>query len=211
MKLYSPDKKESGLYYIRNFRGENMKKVIIFLSVIIFASAAFASDVQKNEEYFKEQIKNQKYRYSATGLIAAIQDNNSEAVGYFMKAGFNPNKTYFAIPVTFYALKKNSVKSLETLLDNGADPNAKSAGISLLSFAISQKNADSVKLLTEYGADVNKSNIGNTPLETAVRYKQKEIAEILINAGAVPDKRTLRLLDKPKNNDLKELFNNVKR
>ena len=188
-----------------------MKKFILLLSIILLANNAFAYDVPKNEEYYKSQIQNQRFLYNATGLIGALQKNNSEVVDYFMKAGFDPNTTYIGLPITFYAIKVGDMKSLESMLKHGANPNATASGTNLLLWAIRYKSSESVKLLADNGADVNKEYMGNLPLNKAISSKQIKIVETLLQAGATPNEKTWKMVDKSKDEYLKDLFADIKR
>ena len=188
-----------------------MKKLILLLIFVLSVNTVFAFDVQKNEEYYKSQIQNQRILYNTTGLVGAIQKDNPQVVDYFMKAGFNPNATYMGIPVTFFAVKVGDMKSLESLLKHGANPNATSPDTNLLLWAIHYKSSESVNLLIKYGVDVNSGFRYTLPLNKAISSKQTKIVETLLKAGAIPNNKTWKMVDKSKDEYLKELFAGIER
>ena len=63
-----------------------------------------------------------------------------------------------------------------------------------------------VKSLIQYKVDVNKTYKGQNPLRLAVAKKQTKIVEQLLKAGAKPDKKTIQLVQKSKDEYLKDLF-----
>jgi len=191
-----------------------MKKYLpLLLALLLLGSSAFAYDVPKNEAYYKSQIQNQRLLYNETGLVQAIQKGKDDVVGYYMKAGFNPNATYTAIPMVMYAIYANQPKCLDVLLEAGANPEATVApmlvgttGENALSYAIKRKSSEMVKSLVAHKVDVNKEFNGTTPLNLALQKKQTAIVEILLKAGAKPDDKTAKLVSKSKDEYLKSLF-----
>ena len=76
----------------------------------------------------------------------------------------------------------------------------------VLTYAIKRKNSDMVKSLIQYKVDVNKIYKGQNPLRLAVAKKQTKIVEQLLKAGAKPDEKTIQLVQKSKDEYLKDLF-----
>ena len=195
-----------------------MKKLFITLTLLLLASSVFAFDVQKNDEYYRNQIGSYRIQYSNLGLMQAVQQKKTDVLKLFMEAGFDPNYEFMGIPMSMYALYKKDTDTFDVLLKHGANPEATApaCGVStkpqnLLSFAIKRKISNAVKSLIDSKVDVNKSFNGKTPLNYAIQTKQTKIVELLLNAGAKPDDKTWKLVDKSKDEYLKDLFAGIER
>src|SRR5574344_91126 len=187
-----------------------MKKfLLILLAFLMLSNVVFAFEA-KDEMYYKRQIQNQRFLYSTSGLINAINKGNSEVVEDFMMAGFNPNEICIGIAISYMAIKSENTNILEILLKHGADVNASSVDCNLVIWTIHYKNSEAVQLLITHGLDVNKKFKNKTPLNYAIQTKQTKIAEILLKAGAKPDEKTYKMVNKSKDEYLKDLFSNNK-
>lgn len=195
-----------------------MKKLFITLALLLLAGSVFAFDVEKNDEYYRNQIGSYRIPYSNLGLMKAVQDKKTAAVELFMEAGFDPNHEFMGVPMSMLALHRKDTDTFDVLLKHGANPEATApaCGVStkpqnLLSFAIKRKSSNAVKTLIESKVDVNKVFNGKKPLNYAIQTKQTKIAELLLNAGAKPDEKTWKLVDKSKDEYLKDLFAGIER
>lgn len=194
-----------------------MKKILLIAFALLLTNTVFAYEVPKNEEYYKSQIQNQRFLYNESGMFNAVTKKNSDVVEMFLKAGFNPNATFTGTPVVMHALFIRDIKSFDILLQYGANPETSVPALwvatkpqNLLSFAIKRKSSEAVKSLIKHKVDVNKSFNGKTPLNYAISTKQPIIVEMLLKAGAKPDEKSLKMVNKSKDEYLKDLFKNQK-
>jgi hypothetical protein len=190
-----------------------MKKFLFLTIALLITNNVFAYEVTKNEEYYKSQIQNQRLLYNVIGLVNAIQKGNNEALELFMKAGFSANESSMGTPLTMFALYAKNYEALDILLNYGADPEqtippfyVTAKGQNLLSYSIIRKSSSSVESLIKHKVDVNKKYNGYTPLNLAISKKQTRIVELLLKAGAKPDEKTLKAVNKSKDEYLKDLF-----
>lgn len=190
-----------------------MKKTLLFLLMIFtLTNVVFATEV-KDEMYYKRQIQNQRYPYSNAGIVTAIQRGKADIVELYMLAGFDPNASYSGTPLIFFTEYAKQPNCLDILLKAGANPEATIAPMfvsahseTVLTYAIKRKNSEMVKILIQYKVDVNKTYKGQNPLRLAVAKKQTKIVEQLLKAGAKPDEKTIQLVQKSKDEYLKDLF-----
>lgn len=190
-----------------------MKKTLLFLLMIFtLTNVVFATEV-KDEMYYKRQIQNQRYPYSNAGIITAIQRGKADIVELYMLAGFDPNASYSGTPLIFFTEYAKQPSCLDVLLKAGANPETtippmfvSAHSETVLTYAIKRKNSEMVKSLIQYKVDVNKIYKGQNPLRLAVAKKQTKIVEQLLKAGAKPDEKTIQLVQKSKDEYLKDLF-----
>ena len=195
-----------------------MRKFILLLITLLMVNTVYAFEVKKNEDYYKNQIQQERFLYNVTGLADAIQKNNPEVVDMFMKAGFDPNSTLAGTPMLIFDIYKNKQECAKVLLDAGANPEvsvppmfASLRSINALSYSINKGSSEIVSALIEHNVDVNKTWNGKTPLNRAIEKKQVKIVEYLLKAGAKPDKKTWKLVEKSKDEYLRDLFKNIER
>ena len=194
-----------------------MKKLILIVLSLFLTNISFAYEVQKNENYYKSQIQNQRFLYNESGMVNAITKKNSNVLEMFLKAGFSPNTKYSGTPIIMYALFMNDIKSFDILLEAGANPETQVPALfvsakpqNLLSFAIKKRSSEAVKSLINHNVDVNKVFNGQTALNYALKTKQTIIVELLLKAGAKPDNKSLKIVNKTKDEYLKDLFKDIK-
>lgn len=190
-----------------------MKKLFLFLTIAFsLTNIVFATEV-KDEMYYKRQIQNQRYLYSNSGIITAIQRGKNDIVELYMKAGFDPNASCGGTPLIFFSIYSKQPECLNVLLKAGANPEltipplfVTSHSETVLTYAIKRKDSEMVKNLIQYKVDVNRSYKGQNPLRLAVAKKQTKIAELLLKSGAKPDEKTIKMVKKSKDEYLKDMF-----
>lgn len=189
-----------------------MKKILFLLLLFIFAFPQISSANEVDGVYRKE-ILNSGYLYNTSGFFEAIRKNNAEVVKLFLQAGMNPNTTFSGTPATMHALFLDKTDIFGTLLNAGANTETEVPALwvstkpqNLLSFAIKRKNAEAVQSLIKHGVDVNKEFNGEKPLNYAIKKKQTKIVSMLLKADAKPDEKTIKLIKKSKDKNLKILF-----
>jgi len=189
-----------------------MKKLLICF--ILLASLCSVYAYEKN--IYKEELKERGWLYGCTpanmslaepirgGFNFAVMNGETEIMDLEVKAGLDITKCGDSLPNM--AIWKKQPEALDLLLKNGFNPNKIYIDHSYLTFAIYRKNPEAVQVLIDNGADVNLIAKGKHPLNSAIKKKQPEIVKMLLNAGAKPDEKTIKLVDKSKNDDIKNLF-----
>ena len=184
---------------------------MLFISV-----AAVAVTENKTQEDYKQELLDKGYLFGCApmnwsllepirgGFNYAIQKNRVDIMELEVKAGLNPVSCGNGVVNMAIMLKKN--EPLNFLLKNGFNANTQYLDHSFLTFAIYRKNADAVKILLENGADPNLNHGSKNPLNAAIKKKQPEIVKILLNSGAKPNEKTLKLVEKTKIQEIKDLF-----
>lgn len=191
-----------------------MKKIIITASVLFISMAAFA--VNKSQEDYKQELLDKGYLFGCApanwsliepirgGFNYAVQKDRVDIMELEVKAGLDPVSCGNGVVNMAIMLKKNA--PLEFLLKNGFNPNTQYLDHSFLTFAIYRKNAEAVKILLDNGADPNLNHGKKNPLNSAIKKKQPEIVEMLLVSGAKPNDKTFELIEKTKNQEIKDLF-----
>lgn len=191
-----------------------MKKLIITACVLFISMAAFA--VTKSQEDYKQELLDKGYLFGCApanwsliepirgGFNYAVQKDRVDIMELEVKAGLDPVSCGNGIVYTAIFYRKND--PLNFLLNNGFNANTQHLDHSFLTFAIYRKNADAVKILLDNGADPNLNHGKKNPLNSAIKKKQPEIVKMLLAAGAKPNDKTLKLIKRTKNNEIKELF-----
>ena len=189
-----------------------MKKLLV--SFILLASLCSVYAYEKN--IYKEELKERGWLYGCTpvnmslsepvrgGFNFAVMNGEVEIMDLEVKAGLNITKCGESLPNM--EIRKKQPEALDFLLKNGFNPNKIYLDHSYLTFAIYKKNPEAVQILIDNGADVNLIAKGKHPLNSAIKKKQPEIVKMLLNAGAKPNEETTKLVDKSKNEDIKNLF-----
>lgn len=194
-----------------------MKKVLLILSLII-VSVASVYALEQKQDYLQE-LKDLGYMYGCTpvnwslaepvrgGFNWAAMHGNLEVMDLEVKAGLDITSCGKTLPL--YLASKNQNKAFEFLFKNGYNPNGIYNGLSYLIMTEYYRNPEAVKILIENGADVNMETKGYNPLNYAIKRKNAEIVEMLINAGAKPNEKTKKLVQKTKNQEIKELLKDL--
>lgn len=140
-------------------------------------------------------------------FMDAINKKQVNIAEMYIKDGFNVNQKYVggASPLIM-AIYNNDYKMCEMLLKNNANPNYEVATLTPLHFAIRKKQPEIVNLLIKYNVNVNQSCKKTLPLNFAIQKDNAEIVEMLLKAGAKPDEKTKKMVEKSKNEDIKNLF-----
>lgn len=191
-----------------------MKKLIIAASVLFIGAATFA--VNKSQEDYKQELLDKGYLFGCTpvnwsliepirgGFNYAVQKDRVDIMELEVKAGLDPVSCGNGIVYTAIFYRKND--PLNFLLKNGFNANTQHIDHSFLTFAIYRKNPEAVRILLDNGADPNLNHGKKNPLNSAIKKKQPEIVKMLLAAGAKPNDKTLKLIKRTKNNEIKELF-----
>jgi len=141
--------------------------------------------------------------------IATLLEQDSDILKQTTSSGNTP---------LHVAAKLDTSEFIASLLDSGLDFDINARGVddfTPLLYAVSSQNGTITKLLLEHGADVHKaSKEGNSPIMTSVmRYNgDNQVTKLLLEHGADPNTPNrhgitlFKLLDMPKNKDLKPLF-----
>lgn len=193
-----------------------MKKVLFILAFAITIISVYA--VEQKQDYLQE-LKDLGYMYGCTplnwsltepvrgGFNWAAMHGNLEVMDLEVKAGLDITSCGETLPAVVISKKQN--EALNFLLKNGYNVNGKTQGYSYLILAEHYKNPEAVKVLIDNGADVNMETKGYYPLNYAIKKKNAEIVEMLIKAGAKPNEKTKKLVQKTKNEEIKELLKDL--
>lgn len=127
----------------------------------------------------------------------AIKNGDIEVVKNYLKAGFNPNKTYFGNAIICTAIQKKQNDMLDFLLKNGATPNNFKSQIPPLYYAVIKNNPYAVDSLLKAGADINQTFMGNTAEEIAYTTNNTELLKIFAKYRETKNKANKNV---PKNN-----------
>lgn len=169
-----------------------MKKILAALFMLAVVQTAVYADAETDlHQAYIAKIQAQDIKYNTYNFFGAISSGNVQLVDLFLKAGMDPNSTFFKTPAIYMAIASNQNEVVKLLLDNKVDPNKEIAGMSPLIMAIREKDTKIVETLISYGADVNKEVGYTKPLAYAIQKKQPKIVELLIAAGAKPDNEVL--------------------
>ena len=141
---------------------------------------------------------------SKYNITNAVNKKSNDALKLLIQYGYNPLDN--GNGVIYSAIMFQNSEALSILLKNGFDANTQHLDHSFLTFAIYRKNADAVKILLENGADPNLNHGSKNPLNSAIKKKQPEIVKMLLDAGAKPNEKTLKLVKRTRNEEIKELF-----
>ena len=192
-----------------------MKKFLISLVLLTSVLSVYAIDMTTQQA--KEELKDKGYLYGCTpvnwsltepvrgGFNWAAMHNEVNIMELEVKAGLDITSCGKNLPV--YLIIKNKPEALDFLLKNGYNANTTVQGYSYLNLATYYKKPEMAKVIIENGADVNLTTKHMNPLNYAIKKKQTEIVEMLLKAGAKPNENTNKLIEKTKNDDIKELFN----
>ena len=66
-----------------------MKKLFTILALLLLAGSVFAFDVQKNDEYYRNQIGSYRIPYSNLGLMQAVQKKKTDVVELLLNNGLD--------------------------------------------------------------------------------------------------------------------------
>lgn len=194
-----------------------MKRLFIIFFLLCLPVFAANYNVDKaTHEYYKKQLEDQGWLYGFApanwsltqpvrgGFNYAMMKNRLDIMELEVKAGLDIRKC--SINALFNSIMFNNYKVLEFMLQNGYSPNATYLDHSLLTFSIYRKKPDCVKVLIEHNVDVNMEYKNKNPLNSAIKKKQPEIVKMLLDAGAKPNEKTLKLVEKSRNGEIKALF-----
>ena len=122
-----------------------------------------------------------------TGLLDAVRNDDSRAVGALLKAGADPNAhDDIGATALMYAAALSSFDCLRVLLDGGADVNALTNG-GATALMCATGDATKVRLLLDRGAAPNaRLRDGTTALVTAARRGNLEAIRLLLARGSDP-------------------------
>ena len=191
-----------------------MKKIVFTLLLAITIIAAHGVEITQQEA--KEKLKEKGYLYGCNpanwslvepvrgGYNWAAMHNEVEIMELEKKAGLDIATCGNGVVYNVIMFKKDD--ALDFMLKNGLNPNTIYIDHSYLTFAIYRKNANAVKILIDNGADVNLIAKGKNPLNAAIKKKDAEIVKLLLDAGAKPNDKTLKLVEKTKNSEIKQMF-----
>lgn len=194
-----------------------MKKLLIGLVLLTSIVAVYAADMTKQQA--KEELKDKGYLFGCTpvnmslaepfrgGFNWAAMHNNVEIMDLEVKAGLDITSCGKNLPAI--VISKNHAEALDFMLKNGYKADMTIQGYSLLNLATHYKNADVAKVIIDNGADVNLTTKGINPLNYAIKKKQAEIVKMLLDAGATTNEKTVKLVQKTKCQEIKELLSNL--
>lgn len=182
-----------------------VKYFLILLMAIILGSPTFAEMQVEDFAYYQQQVALQRYPWNMSGFIRACMKGDNELVENYIRGGMNVNQPYMDATPLIMAIHSGNNDTVKLLLENGADPNLERATLSPLHFAIRRQQAEIVETLIKYNVNVNQECKNIKPLNFAIKKKNLEIVESLINAGAKPNSTTNKLIEKSKNEKLKEI------
>ena len=191
-----------------------MKKFLIIFAVLLTSLSVYAAT--KTQEDYKQELLDKGYLFGCTpanwslieplrgGFNYAVQKGRVDIMELEVKAGLNPVSCGNRVVNMAIFFKKNN--SLEFLLKNGFNANTQYLDHSFLTFAIYRKNPEAVRILLDNGADPNLNHGKKNPLNSAIKKKQPEIVKMLLDSGAKPNDKTFKLIEKTKNQEIKDLF-----
>ena len=111
----------------------------------------------------------------------AVKKGDIDKVDSYIKAGFNPNKTYWGTSIITTAIDNKQNDMLDFLLKNGASSNPQKSQVQPLFYAVVKNNPYAVKRLLEAGADQNKTFMRMTAQQLATNKSYIEIIEVFEN------------------------------
>lgn len=138
-------------------------------------------------------------RLSEVDLIAAIKNNDADAVEKALRSGANSNHVIAkgdnkGTSVLMLAVYSKNLKIIRMLIEAGANPdytikNGKYSGFSVLLIALSTEQPEIIQMITKAGANVNHilsdaKLDGLSMLMLAIKSKQYEATKILLEKGA---------------------------
>ena len=194
-----------------------MKKFLLILSILICGMSVFAGE--KTRQDYIEELKEMGYLYGCTpanwslaepvrgGFNWAAMHGNLEIMDLEVKAGLNINSCGDVLPLIL--IQKKQIEALDFLFKNGYNPDGTFQGYTYLFFAEHYKDVDAVNVIVDNGADVNIEKKGYNHLNYSIKKKNAEIVEILLKAGAKPNEKTKKLVEKTKNQEIKELLKDL--
>ena len=173
--------------------------------------------VSNTQEEYKKELLDKGYLYGCApanwsllepirgGFNYAVRKNRVDIMNLEIKAGLDPLSC--ANSNGFNAITAKSYEALDSLLKYGYNPNDIFLGNTYLTYAILRKDSKAVEVLIQNNVDVNFSPSNKVyPLNMAIKKKQPEIVGMLLKAGAKPNNETLKLVEKTKNQEIKDLF-----
>lgn len=128
-----------------------------------------------------------------TGLLWAVENNQTELAELLLASGVNINATNYEGDAALHVVvKKADAKMVGFLLSKGADINVKNSegwtALTGAAFRGGETDIDMMKLLIANGADVNATDREKrTPLMWATCLNKTEPAKLLLAAGAKVD------------------------
>jgi len=120
-------------------------------------------------------------------LIAAINAGDTQKLDSLLRAGADPNITYFPDQnAVVAAAVVGRTDMMELLIEHGADVNTRGLNHrSVLSYALSCKHEEVAELLVVHGANVNAGEwAGATPLDFAAQNGMLQAVQFLLAHGA---------------------------
>lgn len=191
-----------------------MKKLLVGLMLLTSVTAVCAVEMSRDD--YKQELRDKGYLYGCTpvnmsltepirgGFNWAAMHGELDIMELQVKAGLNVKTCGKTLPL--YLVSKKQNEAFEFLLKNGYDANGTYNGLSYLIMAEHYKNPKAVEILINNGADVNLETKGYAPLNYAIKKKSPEMVEMLVKAGAKPNEKTKKLLEKTKNEEIKNLI-----
>lgn len=190
-----------------------MRKILLVLCLIATSLGVYA--LQTREDY-KQELNDLGFMYGCTpvnwsvaepyrgGFNVAAMKGRVDVMELEVKAGLDITSCGKNLPVVL--MQKKQPEALDFLFKNGYSANGTLQGYSYLILAEHYKDVDLVKAVIDNGADVNLVSKGYLPLNYAIKKGNAEIVEMLLKAGAKPDEKTKKMVEKSKNEDIKNLF-----
>ena len=158
-----------------------------FLAVVLLLFTVVACAT--SQEKARTKLDEMNVAYDQNSFVQKAAEGDTQAVGYFLEAGMDPNVTDEKGNTALIAAAKEGHQGIvEMLLDKGADiegRDAKFGGTPLIWAAI-RGQTDTVKLLLQRGADINaveEKNGMNAIILAAIKGND-QIIEILLENGA---------------------------
>ena len=192
-----------------------MKKFLIISVVLLTGLSVYAAS--KTQEDYKQELLDKGYLFGCApanwsliepirgGFNYAVQKNRIDIMELEVKAGLDPLSC--SNMNGFNAITTKSYEALDTLLKYGYNPNDIILGNTYLTYAIYKKDAEAIEILIKHKADVNFApSDSGYPLNIAIKKKQPKIVKMLLAAGAKPNAKTFKLIEKTKNQEIKDLF-----
>lgn len=171
---------------------KNFLRSFVMLTIKSFDAYFEVEKKRFNENRLKEQARvkllESGYSLFIPNYVRAVKNNETEIVGLFIDAGFDPSqKDSLGTPVLSLAVRNKCLKTLELLLEKGAAINlcAEDRNYSALMDAAQVGYSEAVKALLEKQADTNiQSKDGQTALILSVGRREADIVEMLVKYGA---------------------------